>query len=256
MNKAYALAVLTAVLSGCALPATAGKRRVEWPNEASTQLIVPSVEAGAALAAAAAIREMVRTNPFPRLFRGCSSPEQGLDVAVFKDPLSGLYYVSLNQRFDRCGNPRGAPVRVLDGYYEYAVTPQGEVVAEVLPPDEAPVPPPPSPPPPEQTPPPAAPPTPTGTDTPAPAPAPAPPPAPAAPPPDAPCPASPPPAPSAQGTPGPASSSPAVPSTAVKRAGEALADDEDGAQSAFCMETPSRRSRARLEHPHPVMETP
>jgi hypothetical protein len=165
MNKAYALAVLAAVLSGCAMPATTRRAQVVWPGEDATQLIVPSVEAGAALAAAAAIREMVGTNPFPRLFRGCSSPEQGLDVAVFKDSSSGLYYVSINQRFDRCGNPRGAPVRVLDGYYEYAVTAQGEVVGEVLPADEAPVPSSPSPPPAEQTPPPAASPTKRGAET-------------------------------------------------------------------------------------------
>lgn len=177
MNKAYALAVLTAVLSGCSWTAAARKRQIEWPGETSTQLIVPLTEAGAALAAVAAIREMVRTNPYSDLFWGCSSPEQGLDVVVFKDLSSGLYYVSLIQRFDRCGNPRGSPSRVLDGYYEYAVTPQGEVVAEVLLPDEAPVrPTSPSPTPAEQTPPPA------------------PPSAPAAPPPAAPCPASPPPA--------------------------------------------------------------
>ena len=172
MNKLYALALLTAVLAGCAMPAAARKPQIEWPGEASTQLIVPSVEAGAALAAAAAIREMVRTNPFPDLFRGCSSPEQGLDVVVFKDLSSGLYYVSIVQRFDRC-NPCGSPSRVLDGYYEYAVTPEGEVVAEVLLPDEAPVPsPPPGSTPAEQTAPPAVPPTPRG-GRPAPPPAPA-----------------------------------------------------------------------------------
>lgn len=200
MNKAYALAVLTAVLSGCSLTATARKRQVEWPGEAATQLIVPLTEAGAAVAAAAAIREMVRQNPYPDLFWGCSSPEQGLDVAVFKDSSSDLYYVSIDQRFDRCGNPRGAPVRVLDGYYEYAVTPQGEVVAEVLLPNEAPVrPSSPAPTPAEQTPPPANPPQ--GADTSAPPPAPAPPSTPAAaPPPAAPCPASPPPTPPAPAT--------------------------------------------------------
>lgn len=84
------------------------------------------MEAGAALAAAAAVREMVKNNPFPRLFDGCSSPEQGLNAAVFKHPASGLYFVVLHQRFDRCGGPSG---RVLDWWYEYAVTPQGEVVA-------------------------------------------------------------------------------------------------------------------------------
>jgi hypothetical protein len=196
MNKAYALAVLTAVLSGCSLSAAAGKRQIEWPGEASTQLIVPLTEAGAAIAAAAAIREMVRQNPYPDLFWGCSSPEQGLDVVVFKDSSSGLYYVSVAQRFNRCGGPR---VRVLDGYYEYAVTPQGEVVAEVLLPDEAPVrPASPGPTPAEQTPPPAK--QPQGADPSAPTPAPTPPSVPAVPPPAAPCPASPPPTPPAPAT--------------------------------------------------------
>ncbi|HVG62527.1 MAG TPA: hypothetical protein VNA24_28445, partial [Hyalangium sp.] len=182
MNKAYAFAVLAAVLSGCSLSAAARKRQIEWPGEASTQLIVPLTEAGAALAALAAIREMVRTNPYPDLFWGCSNPEQGLDVVVFKDLSSGLYYVSLIQRFERCGNPRGSPSRVLDGYYEYAVTPQGEVVAEVLLPDEAPVrPSSPGPTPAEPTPPSGD--QPQGADTPAPTPAAAPLPAPAAPPP-------------------------------------------------------------------------
>jgi hypothetical protein len=130
MLKVCVFAVLAAMLWGCAMPTAARKGPVEWPDEASTPLVVPSVEAGAALAAAAAIREMVRTNTDPRLFRGCSSPEQGLNVAVFKDPTSGLYYVVLSQHFNRCGGPR---VRVLDGWYEYAVTPQGEVVAEAPP---------------------------------------------------------------------------------------------------------------------------
>jgi hypothetical protein len=118
------------VLVGCAAPTSAWKGSVEWPDAASTPQVIPAVEAGAALAAAAAIREMVRENPFPDLFRGCSSPEQGLDVAVFKEPESGLYYVVLHQHFSRCGGPRG---RVLDWWYEYAVTSQGEVVGKAPP---------------------------------------------------------------------------------------------------------------------------
>jgi len=88
------------------------------------------MEAGAALAAAAAVRELVRQNDDEGLFQGCSSPEQGLDVAVFKDPKSGLYFVVLHQRFDRCGGPVG---RVLDWWHEYAVTAQGEVLGEAPP---------------------------------------------------------------------------------------------------------------------------
>jgi hypothetical protein len=131
MLKACAIAVLAAVLSGCAALTSARKTEVEWPEPDATPPIMPSVEAGATLAAAAAVREMMRDNPFPDLFQGCSSPEQGLDVAVFKDPKSGLYYVVVHQHFSRCGGPRG---RVLDWWYEYAVTPQGEVLGRAPPP--------------------------------------------------------------------------------------------------------------------------
>lgn len=205
MFKAYALAGLAAVLPGCATPAAAWKGRVEWPNEYSGKKLVPFMEAGAALAAAAAIRELVRQSlaTDPGLFWGCSSPEQGLDVAVYGGPTPGLYYVMLEERFDRCGGPR---YRVLDWWHVYAVTPQGEVVAEAPPPaEDAFIPPvaPSSPPsPPEQAPPPAAPAPSTGADTPAPspslAPAPMPAPAPEASPPAEPSPAPPsaPPAPS------------------------------------------------------------
>ncbi len=207
MLKGCVFAVLTAVLWGCTLPTSAWKGKVEWPDEHSARLVAPPMEAGAALAAAAAIREMVRTNTDPRLFRGCSSPEQGLDVVVFTGPTKGLYYVVLHQRFHRCGGPSG---RVLDGWYEYAVTPQGEVVAEAPPmAGEYVVPSPPSPTPPEQTPSPVAPTPETKADTPASTPpAPASSPVPEAPPPAEPGPASPPPPASpVPGTPGPASSS-------------------------------------------------
>ncbi|MDC0707230.1 hypothetical protein POL68_01990 [Stigmatella sp. ncwal1] len=127
MIKACALSALAVVLHGCAVPAKAWKGEVQWPTEHSSRLAVPAMEAGAALAAAAAIREMIQTHPFPNLFWGCSSPEQGLDTVVFTGPTPGLYYVVVDQRFDRCQGPR---VRVLDGWYVYAVTPQGEVVAQ------------------------------------------------------------------------------------------------------------------------------
>ena len=188
MIKVCALAALAAMLPGCVRPAASWKGTVKWPeteqDEQSVKTIIPATEAAAALAAAAAIREMVRTNPFPRLFQGCSSPEQGLDVAVFTGPTPGLYYVVLGQRFDRCGGPSG---RVLDGNYAYAVTPQGEVVEEAPPPRGEPLvasPPQPNPPSPEPTPSPAVPTPDTGTGTPSPTPPPAgsPPPAPASPP--------------------------------------------------------------------------
>lgn len=199
MIKVCALAALAAMLPGCVRPASSWKGTVKWPeteqDEQSVKTLIPATEAGAALAAAAAIREMVRTNPFPGLFEGCSSPEQGLDFAVFTGPTPGLYYVVLGQRFDRCGGSSG---RVLDGYYAYAVTPQGEVVEEAPPlRGELPTARPQSAPPSDQTPPPAAASPDTGTGTPAQVPPPASSPAvaPASPPAVVPTPASPPPPP-------------------------------------------------------------
>lgn len=217
MLKEYALAGLAAVLPGCATPAAAWKGQVEWPNDYSGKKLVPFMEAGAALAATAAIRETVRQGlaTDSGLFWGCSSPEQGLDVAVYRGPTPGLYYVMLEERFDRCGGPR---YRVLDWWHVYAVTPQGEVVAEApLPPAEEAVAPPvaPStpPPPPEQTLPPAAPPPSPEANTPAPPPlpTPAPTPTPEVPPPAGPAPVSPPPASSAPSTPKPDSTRPEDP---------------------------------------------
>ena len=82
MLKVCMSAVLATMLCGCAAPTATWKGTVEWPDAHSRKSIVPFTEAGTALAAAAAIREMVANNPHPDLFSGCSSPEQGLDVAV------------------------------------------------------------------------------------------------------------------------------------------------------------------------------
>jgi hypothetical protein len=204
MLKVCALAGLAAMLPGCAVPSSSWKGTVVWPeteqDEHSVKTIIPPIEAGAALAAAAAIRELVRTTPYPRLFEGCSSPEQGLDVAVLTGPTPGLYYVVLAQRFHRCGGPSG---RVLDWNYVYAVTPQGEVVEKAPPPrGEPPAAPAPSP----EAPPPAAAPPETSAGTPAPAPPPIPPP------PQAPADASPTaPAPTAPSSTAPSSAPPASP---------------------------------------------
>jgi hypothetical protein len=127
MSKALTLAGLVAVLQGCAAPAAAWKGAVTWPDAHSARTVAEPMEASAALAAAGAIREVVSTSPFPNLFAGCSSPEQGLDVSIFAGPTPGLYFVVVDQRFDRCGGPSG---RVLDWWEVYAVTSQGVVVAK------------------------------------------------------------------------------------------------------------------------------
>jgi hypothetical protein len=130
--KAYGLAGLLMVFPGCALFSPSWKGTVEWPDERTALPVGSSMEAGAALAAAGAVREVIRINPHPFLFKGCSSPEQGLDVTVFTGPTLGLYYVEVHSRFDRCGGP---VERVLDGWDLFAVTPQGEVVAKAPPPE-------------------------------------------------------------------------------------------------------------------------
>ncbi|RKH39270.1 hypothetical protein D7X12_24035 [Corallococcus sicarius] len=122
---------LVAMLIGCAARSPAWKTPVEWPDDNSATLVGQPMEAGAAVAAAGAVRELIRTNTDPTLFDGCSTPEQGLMVAVFTGPTSGLYYVVVHQDFRRCGGPR---IRVLDAWDAYAVTPQGQVVAKAPPP--------------------------------------------------------------------------------------------------------------------------
>ncbi|WP_216627363.1 hypothetical protein [Corallococcus exercitus] len=149
MRKALMLSGLVALgAGGCIRHKPSWKGEVQWPDEGSSSTVLPFTEAGAALAAAGALREVIRTNPHPQLFHGCTSPEQGLDVAVFTGPTASLYYVAVEQRFSRCGGPNG---RVLDWWQVYAVTPQGEVVAkaprtpdvplEEQPPAEEPIPP-------------------------------------------------------------------------------------------------------------------
>ncbi|MGE6760045.1 hypothetical protein ACQKGO_18675 [Corallococcus interemptor] len=127
MRKALMLSGLVALAGGCVRHKPAWKGEVQWPDERSSSAVIPFTEAGAAVAAAGALREVIRTNPHPQLFHGCTSPEQGLDVAVFTGPTAGLYYVAVEQRFSRCGGPNG---RVLDWWQVYAVTPWGEVVAK------------------------------------------------------------------------------------------------------------------------------
>lgn len=127
MKKVCVLLGVTAMVSGCAARAPAWKGTVEWPDGNSAKLVGQPMEAGALLAAAGAIREAIRTNPFPGLFEGCASPEQALMATVFTGPTMGLYYVVVSQDFIRCGGQR---FRVLDGWDAYAVTPQGEVVAK------------------------------------------------------------------------------------------------------------------------------
>ncbi|RKH22640.1 hypothetical protein D7Y13_40095 [Corallococcus praedator] len=147
MQRVHGWLGLMLVLSGCRTPAVAWKGVVEWPDEQTARPVGNPMPAGAAQAAVGAIREFVKTTP-QRVFFGCAHPEDGVNVSLFTGPTPGLYYVLLDPDFERCTGPRR---RILDGWFFYAVTPQGDVVAEspgppaeVPPPD--PLPPPPLPP--------------------------------------------------------------------------------------------------------------
>ncbi|TSC22813.1 hypothetical protein FOF48_32285 [Corallococcus sp. Z5C101001] len=133
MRQVHGWLGLLLVMSGCRHPSAVWKGVVEWPDARSARPVTSPMPAGAAQAAVGAVREFVRTQP-PRLFSGCSHPEDGLNVSLFTGPTPGLYYVLLDPDFERCEGPRR---RILDGWFFYAVTPHGDVVAESPgPPDE------------------------------------------------------------------------------------------------------------------------
>lgn len=121
------LSVLVCV--GCASTTTAQKPGggVEWPGrrDASDITNLGAVDGGAAVAASAAIREVVqRVGPESELFSKCPSPAAALDARVFK--WRDVYYVTVDERFDRCGGTRS---RFPDWFESYAVSPAGVVLA-------------------------------------------------------------------------------------------------------------------------------
>lgn len=126
------LPVLSAlVCTGCATTTTATAQKpggsVEWPGrrDASDITSLGSVDGGAALAASAAIHEVVqRLGPTSELFARCPSPAQALDARVYK--WRDVYYVTVDERFDRCGQARS---RFPDWFESYAVSPAGVVLA-------------------------------------------------------------------------------------------------------------------------------
>lgn len=126
------LPLLSALVGvGCASTATAQKPEggggVEWPGRSNVSEItnLGAVDGGAALAASAAIREVVqRVGPESELFSKCPSPAAALDARVFK--WRDVYYVTVDERFDRCGEARS---RFPDWFESYAVSPAGVVLA-------------------------------------------------------------------------------------------------------------------------------
>ncbi|AKJ00430.1 Hypothetical protein AA314_02056 [Archangium gephyra] len=126
------LAALSALVCvGCATTPTATPQKsgggIEWPGRRDVSDItnLGAVDGGAALAASAAIREVVqRVGPQSELFSKCPSPAAALDARVFK--WRDVYYVTVDERFDRCGEARS---RFPDWFESYAVSPAGVVLA-------------------------------------------------------------------------------------------------------------------------------
>ena len=117
------------VFTGCTSTATAQKPGggVEWPGrrDASDITSLGAVDGGAALAASAAIQQVVqKIGPESELFSKCPSPAAALDARVFK--WRDVYYVTVDERFDRCGEARS---RFPDWFESYAVSPAGQVLA-------------------------------------------------------------------------------------------------------------------------------
>lgn len=119
------------VCTGCATTSTAPAQKpganIEWPGrrDAADITSLGSVDGGAALAASAAIREVVqRLGSDNELFARCPSPAEALDARVFK--WRNVYYVTVDERFDRCGAARS---RFPDWFESYAVSPAGVVLA-------------------------------------------------------------------------------------------------------------------------------
>lgn len=125
------LPVLSALVGvGCSTPTAAVRKpgaSVKWPGrkDVSDVTSLGSVDGGMALAASAAIQEVVRTRgPQSEVFARCPSPAAALDARVFK--WRDVYYVTVDERFDRCG---GARSRFPDWFESYAVSPTGVVLA-------------------------------------------------------------------------------------------------------------------------------
>ncbi|WP_257448415.1 hypothetical protein [Archangium lipolyticum] len=117
---------------GCATTSSTTTSRgpggnVSWPGRRDITEVtnLGSMDGGAALAASVVIREVIQSlGPRSELFARCPSPAEALDVRVSK--WRGLYYVTVDERFDRCGGSRNR----IPGWFEsYAVSPSGVVLS-------------------------------------------------------------------------------------------------------------------------------
>lgn len=129
-------AILAVAMSstGCSVLAPFLRSRepaVQWPTPEELAKLQPvasevngEINGEAALVAAAAIRETARLWSGQGLFEGCPTPAAGLSATVYA--WKGHYYVSIAQRFERCGGKR---FRMLDWWEAFAVSPEGQVLA-------------------------------------------------------------------------------------------------------------------------------
>lgn len=134
MRLTCAILAVAMISTGCGVLAPfLGIREpeVEWPTPEELATLKPvasevngELNGEAALAAAAAIRETARLWSRQGLFEGCPTPAAGLGATVYA--WKGRYYVSITQRFDRCGGKR---FRMLDWWELFAVSSEGRVMA-------------------------------------------------------------------------------------------------------------------------------
>ena len=100
---------------------------IQWPTpEELTKLrpITGELSGEVAVVAAAAIKQTLRDWKAQGLFAGCPTPAAGLGATVYM--WKGTYYVSISERFDRCGRARSG---MLDWWEVFAVSPEGDVLA-------------------------------------------------------------------------------------------------------------------------------
>ncbi|WNG33446.1 hypothetical protein F0U61_07315 [Archangium violaceum] len=125
------MSVLGCVACATTSSVTDGSRKpggnVAWPSRKDVAEVsnLGAMDGPAALAASAALREVIQSfSAQSDVFAKCLSPAEALDVRVFK--WRELYYVTVDERFDRCGGARNR----FPGWFEsYAVSPAGEVLA-------------------------------------------------------------------------------------------------------------------------------
>jgi hypothetical protein len=117
--KCQTLGVVCVLLAACSTPQKGAA--VDWAKLSTSKPIAQGVPAAAAVASAAAVRALLEQDP--GLFRGCAEPAQGVDATVYQG--EGFYFVTLEERFDRCGDSRE---RVMDWNAAYAVSPDGRVL--------------------------------------------------------------------------------------------------------------------------------